>query len=226
MIKAIGSVRSPFKQKFATPRQSGLTPSALSVIEFDKNFVHGESFDGLSDYSHIWVHFLFHQNEQTQLKAKITPPRLNGQKVGVFASRSPHRPNPLGQSLVKLMQVDAPNLKLTVSGLDVIDKTPVVDIKPYLSIYDMTLSQHPDWIDKDQQNKIDITWSSKAKNLQKKLKTDQLRLINELLTLDHRNLEDKNKNDSTKIHKTRLYNFDLHFQYKGQTSHIVDIIML
>ena len=133
-IEPIAHVRSCFGSKFAVPRQPGLCPSAWGEVMFEKGYDQAEALRGLEGFSHIWLVFGFHQTTERGWKPTVRPPRLGGnQRVGVFASRSTHRPNGLGLSLVRLeaVELDAPLLR--VGGLDLLDGTPVYDIKPYLA---------------------------------------------------------------------------------------------
>lgn len=131
----IGVVHSCFDEKFGIPRQPGLVPEARATIEILPPFDRDEAFRGLESFSHIWVLFHFHANKGYVWKPTVRPPRLGGnQRVGVFASRSGFRPNPLGMSVVCLEGIERSRGKLlvAVSGIDLMDGTPVLDIKPYL----------------------------------------------------------------------------------------------
>jgi len=142
----IGVVRSIYRLCVGTPRQGLLAPDARGRIELDKigNSSTGATVSGLEDFSYIWVLFHFHLNTQSakkerRFKSKIAPPALGGKKVGIYATRSPHRHNPIGITLCKLdrIQVHGPHeVTLHVSGLDLVDGTPVLDIKPYVPFYD------------------------------------------------------------------------------------------
>jgi tRNA-Thr(GGU) m(6)t(6)A37 methyltransferase TsaA len=135
-LQPIGIVRSCFGGKFATPRQPGLCPSAWGTLVFHPPFRSREAIRGIEGFSHLWLVFGFHETADEGWKPTVRPPRLGGnRRIGVFASRSTFRPNGIGLSLVRLDGVDlsadeAPVLVL--GGLDLIDGTPVYDIKPYL----------------------------------------------------------------------------------------------
>jgi tRNA-Thr(GGU) m(6)t(6)A37 methyltransferase TsaA len=138
-VTPIAFTRSCYKEKFATPRQPGLVSAATGIIEFTPPFNDPDCIAGLEECSHIWLHFIFHQCIDQGWKAKVRPPRLGGnKKMGVFATRATHRPNALGMSVVKLDRVDITqgNVALHVSGLDLIDGTPIIDIKPYIPYSD------------------------------------------------------------------------------------------
>jgi len=130
-ITPIGFIRCAFKQRLIIPRQPQLAPAARALLELLPPFNAPEALEGLEQVSHIWLLFLFHQSLKTQPHLRVRPPRLGGQKkIGVFASRAPQRPNGIGQSLVRLERIEAGRLYL--SAIDLLDGTPVVDIKPYL----------------------------------------------------------------------------------------------
>ena len=142
-MQIIARIRNAFPTKFGLPRQSGLVPELISTIVFEPEFRVAEALRGIESYSHLWLIWEFHQairdGEKQEWKATVRPPRLGGNtRMGVFATRSPFRPNPLGLTVVKLLAVeDSPEGKvLLVSGADMMDGTPVYDIKPYLPYVD------------------------------------------------------------------------------------------
>lgn len=152
-MKPIGWVTSCFSQRNGTPRQPLLVPSARSIVQL-RNELSGEYLDGLQGYSHCWVLYLFHQNTDFQklwsdsfdgCRAKIRVPRLNGGKMGTLATRSPHRPCPIGLSVARIIAVDGANLVL--GGADIVDGSPVLDIKPYVPFCDSVANAScPDWV--------------------------------------------------------------------------------
>ena len=135
----IGIVHSPFREKFGIPRQPGLVREIGGRIELLPPCHHPDCVRGLERFSHIWVLFLFHATAAAGWRPTVRPPRLGGKtRVGVFASRSNFRPNPIGQSVVRLESVDTSgdHVILRISGHDLLDGTPVLDIKPYLGYAD------------------------------------------------------------------------------------------
>ena len=135
-VSPVGFVRSCFKEKFAIPRQPQLAPAARGVLELVAPFDGGEAVQGLEQVSHVWLLFLFHQALEDKPRLKVRPPRLGGNtSMGVFATRATHRPNGMGQSVVKLDKVEPG--RLWISGIDLLDGTPVLDIKPYVPYADM-----------------------------------------------------------------------------------------
>ncbi|SDS77235.1 tRNA-Thr(GGU) m(6)t(6)A37 methyltransferase TsaA [Pseudomonas oryzae] len=140
-VSPVGYLRSCFKEKFAIPRQPQLAPAARGVLELLPPFDSGEAVAGLEQVSHVWLLFLFHQALEDTPRLKVRPPRLGGNRsLGVFATRATHRPNGIGQSVVKLDKVEAGRLHL--SGIDLLDGTPVLDIKPYVPYADIVGEAH------------------------------------------------------------------------------------
>ncbi len=138
-MKIIAHIRSPFPEKFGIPRQSGLT-SLCSRIVFEPEYRVPDAFRGLEGYSHIWILWQFSEAIRENWTPTVRPPRLGGNtRMGVFATRSPFRPNPIGLSSVKLEKIDLHTPEgpvLYVSGADMMDGTPIYDIKPYLAYTD------------------------------------------------------------------------------------------
>ncbi|GIU46923.1 tRNA (N6-threonylcarbamoyladenosine(37)-N6)-methyltransferase TrmO [Shewanella sairae] len=138
-IQAVAYCRTPYKQKFGIPRQPGLVSAARGFVELAPPFNQIDAVRGLEQYSHLWLLFCFHENLAAGWKTTVRPPRLGGnEKLGVFATRSTFRPNGIGQSVVKLHAVHTHNGKvsLEISGMDLLDGTPIIDIKPYIPFSD------------------------------------------------------------------------------------------
>ena len=148
-IKPIAYYRGPLGEKFGTPRQAGLVPDLAGTVEFCEGF-EPAMLDGLEGFDYIWLIWGFSLNRPSEgvaegpfdgVASKVRPPRLGGnEKMGVFATRSPYRPNPLGLSAVHLVRIDAAAGRLQVLGADLVDGTPIFDIKPYVVYAD----SHPD----------------------------------------------------------------------------------
>ena len=145
-ITPIGVLRSCFTQKFGIPRQPGLVPSATATLHLDRRVVTRDALRGMEEWSHAWVLFVFH--EAHDVKQTVRPPRLGGRtRVGVLATRSPHRPNHLGLSAVELGAIDRDALTIELRGGDFLDGTPVVDIKPYVPYADSLPHARQAWAD-------------------------------------------------------------------------------
>jgi len=142
-MKIIARVRSDFPTKFSIPRQSGILSELESRIEFEPEFSNPDYIRGIEDFSHLWLVWCFSENLGKKASPTVRPPRLGGnRRVGVFATRSPFRPNPIGISTVRFVRVEkgGSGLVLVVKGADLMDGTPLYDIKPYLPAFD----SHPD----------------------------------------------------------------------------------
>lgn len=139
-MKIIGHIETDFKEKFGIPRQSGLVKESRGRVLFEKEYNVPEAFRGLEDFSHIWVLWQFSEAVRETWSPTVRPPLLGGNKrMGVFATRSPFRPNSVGLSALKLEGVEfseKEGVVLHVSGADLLDGTPVYDIKPYLPYAD------------------------------------------------------------------------------------------
>lgn len=134
-FEQIGVIRSPYKEKFAVPRQPGLVKSCGGELHLIAPYNQAEAVRGLEAFSHLWVLFIFHQTMEGGWRPTVRPPRLGGNaRMGVFATRSTFRPNPVGMSLVELKDIrcQKDRVILELGSLDLVDGTPVVDIKPYL----------------------------------------------------------------------------------------------
>ena len=140
-FEPVGIVRSCFVEKFAIPRQPRLAPAARGVVELLPPYDQPEALRGLEQASHVWLLFVFHAVSTGPDHLRVRPPRLGGnRRIGVFASRATHRPNPIGQSVVRLDAVGQGCLH--VSGLDLLDGTPILDIKPYVPYADLVADAH------------------------------------------------------------------------------------
>ena len=139
-IKPVAYIHTDFKEKFGIPRQSGRVSALEGKIIFEDEFKNSEAIRGIEEFSHIWLIFGFSENERNRASVTVRPPRLGGNKrIGVFASRAPFRPNSLGLSVVKLERIEETEKDgsiLIVSGVDILDNTPIYDIKPYIPYAD------------------------------------------------------------------------------------------
>ena len=138
-LKVIARIENAYDTKFGVPRQSGLAEEVLSTIRFEPEFRVAEALRGIEAYSHLWLIWGFHRAEREGWRPTVRPPRLGGnRRVGVFATRSPFRPNALGLSCVKLIGVErtGEGMVLRVAGADLMNGTPIYDIKPYLPYAD------------------------------------------------------------------------------------------
>ena len=179
-MQPIGFVESCFGEKFATPRQSGIVVSARGRVSFTAE-VDAEACRGLEEFSHLWLVFVFDQVPEGEVRWLVRPPRLGGnEKKGVFATRSPYRPNRIGLSLVKLEKVTSEGVE--VSGLDLVDGTPILDLKPYLPY----VESRPDAIGGFAENAPEKLAVHFPDEFKKGLSAEEVDLIIEVLAIDPR----------------------------------------
>jgi tRNA-Thr(GGU) m(6)t(6)A37 methyltransferase TsaA len=224
-FEPIGFIRSPFKQKFGIPRQSGLVSEIQSSLELVPPFKNPDAVSELDGYSHVWLQFVFHQAMREQWQPKVRPPRLGGNRsVGVFASRAPFRPNPIGLSLVKLEQVqtEGDGVVLELSGADLVDGTPVLDIKPYLPYVESIPDAVAGFASTPPEAKLAVHFSELAESqLANRGDGADLRLlITKVLELDPRPAYAE---EDRRIYGFELYDFDLRWQMDGDHIVVVEL---
>jgi tRNA-Thr(GGU) m(6)t(6)A37 methyltransferase TsaA len=197
-LEQIGTVHSCFKVKFGTPRQGALASHSRGYVELDKKWEPEKSLKNLEDFSHAWILFWFHDNKNLVYRPVVRPPRLQ-KRVGVLASRTPLRPNPIGLSLVKIDKVVGS--RLYISGIDMIDGTPVIDIKPYIHAYDSVEGSSAGWVDTLEPHALDVQFSEEA--LQQIEASEHMNLretITDILSSDIRNRNDRSaKNEGKRL---------------------------
>ncbi len=218
-IEKIGEIHSPYQEKFAVPRQPQLVPSANCEVQLHGKANHIDTVRGLEQFSHLWLLFLFDQNIDAGWKPTVRPPRLGGnEKIGVFASRATFRPNHIGMSLVKLksIEVHQNNVVLKIGNADLVNGTPIIDIKPYIpyadSMPDATAgyAQHP-----PQSIPVEINDTLAAPFLTNSESKHKLAVIKEVLAQDPRPAY-KQKQLDTKEYGVALFEFNVRFKVNGQ----------
>lgn len=229
-FEPIGHIRSCFSEKFGIPRQPGLVPDAPAVVEIEPAFQRIEAFQALEGFSHIWILFVFHQCRSTW-KTTVRPPRLGGnRRVGVFASRSGFRPNPIGQSVVELVSIEAGrgSVRLHIKGVDLLDTTPVIDIKPYLPYADCQPHARAGYAgDKPQEAKQVLFSPAATKNcrhLENDSRPNLYRLITRLLSLDPR--PGYADTSGKRNYGMRLWDLDIRFSVDGNQFVVNDVTLV
>lgn len=220
-LKTIGIIHSCFREKFLIPRQPGLVQEATGSLEILSPYDRDEAFSGLADFSHIWISFIFHATAEQGWKPMVRPPRLGGnQRMGVFATRSTFRPNPLGLSVVELTGIErrGGKLLLQLKGLDLLDGTPVVDIKPYLPYVDALPEAHGGFAPEQPEALLAVRFSPQAEQAIQAADADGSRhlkiLITHLLELDPRPAYYRDGKGKRKAFAVRLLEFELHWEHE------------
>ena len=221
-IKPIARMKSDFKTKFGIPRQSGLVDSLHSTIVFEPEFRNPDTLRGIDGYSHLWIIWQFSESVRQDWSPTVRPPRLGGNaRVGVFATRSPFRPNSLGLSCVRLLGIETTEkcgTVIHVAGADLMDGTPIFDIKPYIPYSD----SHPDALGgftdtaKDYILHVDF-----PAPLLSKLPQDKQQPIIEVLSHDPR---PSYQTDSDRIYGFTFAGFDIRFTVIDNTLHVKDVL--
>jgi tRNA-Thr(GGU) m(6)t(6)A37 methyltransferase TsaA len=223
-IHPIGVVRSCFGGKFAVPRQPGLCPDAWGELVFSEPFRSPEAVRGLEGFSHVWLIFGFHETADKGWQPTVRPPRLGGnRRVGVFASRSTFRPNGLGLSLVRLEGIDpdrpdGPVLKL--GGLDLIDGTPVFDVKPYLP-YAEALPDAEGGFAPEAPAAMEVTVAESAQQAFARLSERSRKVIASVLALDPRPAVQTT--DEDRVFGAGICGQNVRFRISGNRCEIVSI---
>ncbi len=163
-VTPVGIIHSPYQEKFGIPRQPALAPSAPVTLELIPPYNQPDCVRGLEDFSHVWLTFVFHDTLARGWQPLVRPPRLGGNsKVGVFASRATHRPNGLGLSLVALQGIDTRDgVTLRLAGADLLDGTPVLDIKPYIPFVEAKPDARGGFVD-GPPPQLAVSWSETAR---------------------------------------------------------------
>ena len=227
-FQPIGFLQSCYPDKFGVPRQSGLVKKAYSELKIKPEFQPEFSLEGLNGFSHLWLQFVFHLNTSTRFHAKVHPPRLGGDTLGVFATRSPHRPNPIGLSLVEIVEIKKDSLIL--AGADLVDGTPILDIKPYLPHVESVADARGGWSQQLQAAEIKVEFTAATMEILQKwmLKTGRPELrevIEDVLKQDPRPVLYKGYESAQSPyrnkHAFRLYDGDIHFEFTSKDHVIV-----
>ncbi len=218
----IGRVHSCFKEKFGIPRQPGLVAEACATVELLPPYDDAATVRGLTEFSHIWLLFVFHANPPDRWRPTVRPPRLGGnRRMGVFASRSTFRPNPIGQSVVQLDGITHSNrrLELRVSGVDILDQTPVLDIKPYLPYADALPQARGGYANERPEILYRVSFSDQAESAlaagSGRQGTDLRRLVKRILENDPRPAYRKDETCS-RTYGMHIEDFNIEWELRGE----------
>lgn len=223
-IEAIAHFRSPFSSKFGIPKQSGLVESLKGEIVFVPKYRNRDSLRGLDEFDYIWLIWGFSANPHKATAPVVRPPVLGGnEKVGVFASRSPFRPNALGLSSVRVESVDmetADGPVVRVLGADLMDGTPIYDIKPYVAYADCHAGVRCGFVDRSVNRRLNVEMPADVAQL---FDDNSLMSLRKVLELDPR---PRYQHDSGKTYGMPFAGYDIHFRVDGDTLIVVDAVRM
>ena len=218
-IEPIGVIHTPYKEKFAVPRQPRLAPSATAKLQLIGNANSPEAIRGIEQFSHLWLLFLFDQNLQAGWTPTVRPPRLGGnERIGVLSTRSPFRPNGIGMSAVELKQIKHTEgqVWLELGSVDLVDRTPIIDIKPYIPYSDAIFDANGGFA-QTEPKLLNVTFSTIAdQQLRFHANKEQVRaVICEVLAQDPRPAYKKNSIDN-KEYAVNLFDLNVKFKVKEE----------
>ena len=220
-IKVIARIQTAFADKFGVPRQSGFIPELQGKIVFESEFRNADAVRGLDGYSHLWLIWQFSKAVREEWSPTVRPPRLGGnERMGVFATRSPFRPNALGLSCVKLDKVEIdPKLGpvLYVSGVDMMDGTPIFDIKPYLAYADSQPEAIGGWTDGVERKSLQVSFDG---NLLKKVPAAQQEALRAVLEADPR---PRYQDDPQRVYGMTFAGQNVKFRVEGETLYVLEV---
>ncbi|MDP2485608.1 tRNA (N6-threonylcarbamoyladenosine(37)-N6)-methyltransferase TrmO [Pseudoalteromonas marina] len=226
-ISAVGHIQSPYKQKFAIPRQPRLVPEAKAKLIFAPDFNREEFVRGIDEFTHIWLLFHFHETADKGYSPMVRPPRLGGnERKGVFATRATFRPNAIGMSAVKLEGIEYKNgqLSLLLAGIDLLDGTPIIDIKPYLPYSDAMLDASAGFADTRPETQMSVEFTPEVTLFieQQTQYPDLLNFISNVLKQDPRPAYKKQK-DGEQSYGMTLYDYNIRWQVNGEHNLVTSI---
>lgn len=220
VLKRIATIYTDFPEKFGIPRQSGLASTSGKIV-FESEYRIKEALRAIEEYSHLWLIWGFSEVAEKKWSPTVRPPRLGGNtRVGVFATRSPYRPNPLGLSSVKLEKIEHSEKEgwvLYVSGVDMMNGTPIYDIKPYLSYVDSHPEAQSGFVDDVKEYKLRVEIPEKFMRLIPACKQEALK---EVLSQDPRPAYQK---DGERIYGMSFAEFEIFFQVQNESLFVREI---
>ena len=219
-LKVIAHIHTDFPEKFGIPRQSGIIPELKGYIVFEPEYRNPDAIKGILEFTHLWLLWEFEGVEKETFTATVRPPKLGGNETrGVFATRSPFRPNPLGLSSVKLENVEITDKGpvLIVSGIDLRDNTPIFDIKPYLAYADSHPEASNGFAEEHIKEKLIVTF---GENITEKISSEDRNTIMSILGEDPR---PHYQNDPDRTYGLSYKNYNIHFKVLGNEVTVFDI---
>lgn len=222
-LKTIATIKTGFSEKFGIPRQSGMVEDTAEIV-FEPEFRNPDAVRGLEGFSHIWLIWQFSESMRRGWSPTVRPPRLGGNtKMGVFATRSPFRPNELGLSSVKLLGIEFNKQKgpvLYVSGADLLDGTPIFDIKPYLPFTDSHADAKFGFAEGYKEYKLSVDFDE---NLKQKIDEETVLAIEQILAADPR---PSYQNDPKRVYGLKFYDYEIKFSVDGNKLKVLEATKL
>lgn len=221
-MKRIAVYKSSLPEKFGVPRQSGLAPHLIGSIVFEKEFSNPEAFDGLDEFERLWIIWKFDVKEDDSFRAKVRPPRLGGNTyMGVFATRSPFRPNHLGLTNVKIEEIrqrDDGLMEIVVSGADMTDGTEIYDVKPYIPYADAFPDVKGGFAQKDEnkEHRLEVSIPEEVRSF---FTEEELQGLVEILSLDPR---PSYQNDPDRIYGLTYAGRNIKFKVSDRILQVID----
>ena len=223
-MAAIGHIESPYREGFGIPRQSGIVPAATGILVPTTEWADPSAWQGIEAFSHLWLMWVFHAKRRMQAgdRKAVRPPRLGGnERVGVFASRAPIRPNPIGLSVVRLIDVQRGEggVRLHLGGLDLLDGTPILDVKPHVPYADCPADSRGGWASTPPE-RLAVVWGA-AEAWLERLPAERVALIEQTLAQDPRPAF---HDDPERVYGMRIEEIDVRFVVREHRAEIREIV--
>ncbi len=220
-LKVIATIKTGFSEKFGIPRQSGMVQDTVAQIVFEPEYRNPDAVRGLDGFSHIWLIWQFSKSVRDGWSPTVRPPRLGGNtRMGVFATRSPFRPNELGLSSVKLLKVELTKDKgpvLYVSGADLLDGTPIFDIKPYLAFTDSHQGATGGFAEDYLDYRLEVVF---PEELKAEIEAEKCRSLQQILAADPR---PSYQNDPDRVYGLKYFEYEVKFTVCGKTLTVKEV---
>ncbi|MFI9653355.1 tRNA (N6-threonylcarbamoyladenosine(37)-N6)-methyltransferase TrmO [Guyparkeria sp. GHLCS8-2] len=223
-MEPIGHIESPYREGFGIPRQSGIVPAATGILVPTAEWRDPAAWQGIEAFSHLWLVWVFHAKRRMQTgdRKAVRPPRLGGnERVGVFASRAPIRPNPIGLSVVRLIDVQPVDggVQLHLGGLDLLDGTPILDVKPHVPYADCPADSRGGWASAPPE-RLAVVWGA-AEPWLDQLSPERIALIEQTLAQDPRPAF---HDDPERVYGMRIEEIDVRFVVREHRAEIREIV--
>lgn len=228
-LDTVGIIHTPYKEKFAVPRQPGLVSAAKAQLILSPPYDEADALRGIEQFSHVWLIFAFHETMDKGWNPTVRPPRLGGnERLGVFATRSTFRPNPLGLSVAKLDGISIKNNQciLNLSGIDLVDGTPILDIKPYVPYADSLADAQAGYASDAPIADMPVLFADEAVNqigAQHKKYPELRDFIAQVLAQDPRPAYKKNKT-TRQEYGVKLYDFNVRWVVESDITTVVSVL--